>query len=186
MYVFYRSEHQSRHGPDPARSSKGRWSQMLSPALLSSSSSTASSLSPSEGVILVIDEELGEYAQIEQQSAETAGQPGSINEHIPAVYPALLAGLAFRVATHGVIGEDAEDVGQVAQAGEEEEENADALGGLAPEIQEELGEARPRGIIPHTASRISDRRGRAYLTVEVERGEFVRGGGGRAACVPPA
>ncbi len=95
------------------------------------------------GVILVIDEELGEYAQVEQQSAETAGQPGSINEHIPAVYPALLAGLAFRVATHGVIGEDAEDVGQVAQAGEEEEENADTLGGLAPEIQEELGEARP-------------------------------------------
>ena len=90
-----------------------------------------------------IEKELGENAQIQQQRAETADQPARIDEHIPRIRGRPLAGATVaRHAADGRVGDDAHDVGEVADAGEEEEEQRDAVGALAAPVEEDLGHAR--------------------------------------------
>ncbi|KAJ3571810.1 hypothetical protein NPX13_g5250 [Xylaria arbuscula] len=68
------------------------------------------------GFVLIVDKELGKDAQVKQLTAP--------------------------LAALGIICEDTEDVGEIAEAGEKEEENTDALGRLATEVEKELGQSR--------------------------------------------
>jgi len=91
-----------------------------------------------------IHEELHKNAQIQKQRAQTPDQPTRIDEHIPPIKrrllprPTLHRPPAFRRR----VGENAHDVRQVPDAGEEEKQQGHALGALAAPVEQDLRHAR--------------------------------------------
>ncbi len=87
----------------------------------------------------VVQEELHEDAEIQQEGTRAAGQPREVDEQVPAVDGAGLARTALVGRALGFERQDGEHVGQVAEAGEEEEQHAHALGRFPPPVEQELG-----------------------------------------------
>lgn len=89
-----------------------------------------------------VDEELCEHAEIQEKRAQAAEQPTEVDQNVSAVdcagltRSALLSVLA--VVADGVESEDTENVGQVTNAGEEEEQSVETLGALATVVEEKL------------------------------------------------
>lgn len=93
-------------------------------------------------VPLAIHEELDEHAHVQEQRAHASGQPGQVEQDVLAVDAPGLAGPAPVPLALGVEGEDGQRVGEVSEAGEQEEEHAEALGRLAPPVEQQLRQAR--------------------------------------------
>lgn len=93
-------------------------------------------------ILLTIDEELQKDGHIQKERSKAAKQPRGVDGHISKVYGLRFTGATTAGhATHGREGDDGEHVREVSDAGEDEEQHRHTLGGLAPEVQEDLREA---------------------------------------------
>lgn len=94
--------------------------------------------------------------KIQPQRPRTAHEPARIHKHIPRIpsaplsLPTPFACIPAQPAqpahhrhprTAGLVRDDGEDVGEVADAGEEEEEHGDALCAFAAVVEQQLGDA---------------------------------------------
>lgn len=96
--------------------------------------------SPWCGNSIPINEKLCKNPHVQKQGPQAPRQPRSINQNIPPI-----DGPRFTICTASspasavwLVGENAEDVSEVSDAGEEEEEHGDAFGALASIVEKEL------------------------------------------------
>lgn len=97
-------------------------------------------------VVLLVQEKLHEDRPVEQQCAQTACDPACVDSNVPRVDCARLSWPAASrtplAAVFRVICEDRHVVCQVADTGEQKEEQGDAFCGFSSVVQQDLRDAR--------------------------------------------
>jgi len=100
--------------------------------------------------IVAVHEELRENSKVEDQGAGTSDEPAQVDQNVFAVDVRSLTGLAVAalmpvavrvLAADRFESKDAEDEGQISEAGEEEEQGVEAFGRLATSVEQDLRHA---------------------------------------------